>query len=362
MPRARVTVTSLIARFCLLLSCPTSAVVDHLRGNRVKQPTHYLSFGILGDLTNQWECIVNAAMLAAKMSKTQPMALVLPKFPRTATGRFGDVYDMELFREDMKKLGVDVVESVPDDVSEVSLSTVEGKDLNHDVASWLPTMQKHKDQNVHYTIDGGPNLSWESNEARQLAKCKEKYDLCGPIFESLQYTPQIKTMSSRIVEQLNKGGDWLAVHLHDFQAFLCHHDRDAELKIIKERIAHHSLKPKQLYIVGAFGDLQHISDIIGMEGVSIMNKQSVLGADAENLQFQESAAVDQGVVREAASYLTKPGSSFDELANNIRSMSGKGAKTYKLPQIGRDCESEEEAAAQKKNEAAAAHTPADESQ
>jgi len=251
---------------------------------------------------------------------------------------------MDLFKEHMGKYNVRVAESVPNNVQQVGLRTESGKDLNGYVESWSPTLAKYKDQDVHYAITGGPNLSWESNEARHLAKCEEKYDICRPLFESLQYTQPIRQMSASIVDKLNAGGDWLAVHVHDFSAFLCHGDVDAEIRKVKERIEKNSLNPKTIYIVGGARDMQHISSVLGLDGVHVINKQSLLGADAEHLQFQESAAVDQGVVQEAASYLTKPGSSFDDLANNVRRMNKKEVATYELPQTWRGCESEEEAA------------------
>lgn len=320
--------------------------------SRPEGQARYLSFGIMGDLTNIWEAVVNSAMVAATL-KTN---LVVPPVYRTQNGKFSDVWDLTAFQAGMRKLGVEVVEAVPDGHLNVSLAADNRRGVAGLVASISPEAQKYvgRPQPTELQLGAG-DVSYDLYVPRRLIKCKKELELCGPVTSALQFRQELRDMSSRVVRELNGRGEWLAVHVHDFTAFLCHGDLSQEFSKIRERLQRDGSAPGNIYVVGGtdrIEELQKSLDTLKIPGLKVLNKKSILGDEVDKLGFQESAAVDFGVALEAGSYFTKPGSSFDELLHDLREIQGKQVHTVKLPQTWQGCESEEKAELEKAQEKA----------
>lgn len=325
---------------------PESVVMDgvaELRGvlngaetHEHDEPQLFLEFDVLGDLTNVRECIVNAAILCHSLGLT----LVLPSSYKSTyrSINLAEVYDLDHFQASLSEAGIQVVRQSPTNGARYKLSIpsdipLKTNRFQYVIDALRPNVDRHKGEYATFYAAGVSdelNIGFHVFESRYVSACKADMPICGHIQGSLVHSEPIRQKANTIVDAMRaQSHEWTALHLHDFQPFLCGQSTEKELFFASKMLNAAKWQSGPLYLVSGRHDLKHVA--ASLQGWKLMDKWTIMNTSA--FEFQYGAAVDFEVALQAPRYIGKRGSSFDTLAVELRRASDpKSGHVLYLPQ------------------------------
>jgi len=274
----------------------------------------------------------NAAILCHSLGLT----LVLPS-SYNSTYRsidLAEVYDLKRFQAGLAEVGIPVVWQRPTDVPQYTLSIPSAISAGvpptthrfQQVAdAFRPSIARHKGESATFWAPGTSdelNIGFHVFESRYVSWCKKDMPICGHIQSSLVHSEVIRQKANTIVDAMRShGDDWTALHLHDFEPFLCNFSTKQELFFTAKLMKAAKWTPGPLYVVSGRRDLKEAA--ASLQGWKLWNKWSIM--DTSAFDFQYGAAVDFEVALHAPRYIGKRGSSFDTFAIELREAAGLGS-------------------------------------
>jgi len=315
-------------------SLPKRAVMDGIMALRGamgddESPEHdpqlFLEFDVLGDLTNVRECIVNAAILCHSLGLT----LVLPSSYNSTyrSINLAEVYDLKRFQSGLAEVGIPVVWERPEAATRYTLSipsviSQPTHRFQQVVDAFRSSVDEHKGEFATFWAPGTSdelNIGFHIFESRYVSACKADMPICGHIQSSLVHSEVIRKGASLIAQAMTlKSHDWTAMHLHDFEPFLCNYSTATELFYAAKLLGAAEWKPGPMYLVSGRRDSKQAA--ASLQGWDLSDKWSIM--DTSAFEFQYGAAVDFEVALRAPRYIGKRGSSFDTFAMELREAAG----------------------------------------
>ena len=340
-------------------------------------PTNVLRFTVRGGLSNQKECIVNAAIVAHALNMTLALphidligrgnerfepnatAYVGPYAAREKWGHFTQLYNatrlisalggqLTLMQHIRTVLGPGRphIVSLPSDVigKRCSLQqrvgdtcqAVKGSTVIIDslIRHWRQVIAADTDCSPHETAPGSPTpalrspkiydagqaLCWNAYMSRFSNICARQYPICGPIVHALGWNRIITKLQQRVIRGLVLASNATAsratapwVAVH-VRAFVCaQNGQNPSFGHVLDALRSRGIRNGLVYLVSSIP----VADAKrALPGYAVVAKTTFLGSQIrQKYPFEVLAAVDYGVATAAPLYLGEPRlSSFDAFA------------------------------------------------